>query len=47
MWNELEKNGDPKGTYNPNIQLDTKQYEVVFDDNIVKEYSTNVLSEHL
>ena len=31
--------GKPKGTYNPNPMIDTREYEVMFDDGTIKEYS--------
>ena len=37
----------PKGTYNPNPMIDTREYEVMFDDGTIKEYSANIIAENL
>ena len=39
--------GKPKGTYNPNPMIDTREYEFMFDDGTIKEYSANIIVENL
>ena len=39
--------GNPKGIYNPNPHVDSREYEVMFDDGTVKEYSANVIAENI
>ena len=38
---------NPKGIYNPNPHVDSREYEVMFDDGTIKEYSANVIAENL
>ena len=37
----------PKGTYNPNTMIDTREYEGMFDDGTIKEYFANIITENL
>ena len=36
-----------KSTYNPNTQLDSREFEAMFDDKTINEYSANVIVENL
>ena len=43
----LDDDGKPIGTSNSNPILDSREYEVEFDDGCVLEYSANVIAENL
>ena len=42
-----DKKGELRGTYHADPTLDTREYEVIFSDRAVKEYSSNIISENL
>ena len=39
--------GKPKETYNPNPMIETREYEVMFDDDTIKEYSVSIIAENI
>ena len=39
--------GRLKSTDNHNTQLDSREYEAMFDDKTINEYSANVIAENL
>ena len=43
----VDENGNPKGLSHNNPILDTREYEVEFDDGEVLEYAANVIAENL
>lgn len=44
---KVDEKGKPMGTAHDNPMLDTRQYEVAFDDGHVEVYSANVLAESI
>ena len=47
MGRVKDGSGRAKGTYHPNPQVDSREYEVMFDDGTTKEFAANVIAENL